>query len=263
MTTEHKVNSLLTKGKAVFLALDQGLEHGPKDFNLNTIDSEYVFNLAREGNFNALILQKGLAIRYHDSFRYKVPLILKLNGKTNLSHADPYSPQICSVNKAIKLGADAVGYTIYFGSPYESFMFKDFARIEEEAHDYGLPVVVWAYPKGSGIDDTSTDTLAYSARAALELGADFIKIKYNDDPQGFKWVVKSAGNAKLFVAGGEKTNPKHLLTDVYDTMQAGASGVAIGRNVWQSEQPLKIADAVKSIVFGGKTVEQAMKLLKK
>ncbi len=260
---EHKINALLNRDKAVFLALDHGLEHGPKDFNLQTIDPEYTFKLARDGNFNALILQKGLAIRYHENYKYKIPLILKLNGKTNLSHTDPYSPQICSVKKAVKLGADAVGYTIYFGSPLESFMMKEFANIEEEAHDHGLPVVVWAYPRGPGIDDMNTDTLAYAARAALELGADFIKIKYNDSPEGFKWVVNSAGNAKVFESGGQKTDTRHLLTDVFNVMRAGASGVAIGRNVWQSEQPLKITDAIKSIVFGGKTVDQALKLIKK
>src|SRR3989344_1314426 len=260
---EHKLNDLLTKGRGVFLALDQGLEHGPKDFNLQTINSEYVFHLAKEGNFNAIILQKGLAIRYHENYRYKVPLILKLNGKTKMSPGDAYAPQLCTVNKAIKLGADAVGYTIYFGSPHEALMMKEFAKIEEEAHEYGLPVVLWAYPRWHGIDENSTDTLAYAARAALELGADFIKIKYNGDAKGFNWVVKSAGNAKLFIAGGEKTDAKHILTEVHDAIKAGVSGVAIGRNVWQSEQPLKITDAVKAIVFGEKTVEQALKLVKK
>ena len=134
---KDKINELLTNNKALFLALDQGLEHGPKDFNLTTINPEYVFNLARDEKFNAIILQKGLAIRYHENYRYKIPLILKLNGKTGLGHREPYSPQICSVKKAVKLGADAVGYTIYFGSPYEPEMFKEFSKIEEEAgRDY-------------------------------------------------------------------------------------------------------------------------------
>jgi len=260
---QHKINELLTNNKALFLALDQGLEHGPKDFNLTTINPEYVFNLARDEKFNAIILQKGLAIRYHENYRYKIPLILKLNGKTGLGHREPYSPQICSVKKAVKLGADAVGYTIYFGSPYEPEMFKEFSKIEEEAHDYGLPVVLWAYPRGSGVEESSTDTLAYAARASLELGADFIKIKYNGDSEGYKWIVKSSGNSKLFAAGGEKKDVKDFLSDVYNVMKAGASGVAIGRNVWQSEHPLKISDAVKAIVFGNKTVEQALKLIKK
>ncbi len=206
-----KLNAILKNDKAVYLALDQGLEHGPTDFNNLNIDPEYVFDIAKKGDFNAIILQKGLAIRYHENYKYKIPLILKLNGKTNLFKTDtPYSSQICSVNQAVKLGADAIGYTLYFGSPYEAQMFSEFAKIEEEAHNHGLPVVLWAYPRGPGVDDTNTNTLAYAARASLELGADLIKIKYNGDPN-YKWVVKCAGNAKLFVAGGMKTENISLL----------------------------------------------------
>jgi class I fructose-bisphosphate aldolase len=256
-----KLNSLLTNGKAVFLALDQGLEHGPGDFNYKNINPEYVFDIAKKGEFNALILQKGLAIKYHDNYRYKIPLILKLNGKTSLpNNVEPYAPQLCSVNKAVKLGADAVGYTIYFGSPYETEMLKDFAKVEEEAHDYGLPVVVWAYPRGTGISDRDTDVLAYSARAALELGADFIKIKYNGD-RNYNWVVKSAGNAKLFMSGGAKRDANGFLSDLYHVMRCGGSGIAVGRNVWQAANPLKVTKAIKSIVFDNKNVEKAFKFI--
>lgn len=255
---KDRLNVLLNNKKAVYLALDQGLEHGPTDFNNINIDPEYIFDLAKKGEFNALILQKGLAIKYSENYKYKVPLILKLNGRTSMpQNVEPYSPPICSVNKAIKLGADAVGYTIYFGSSYESEMFREFAKIEEQAHDYGLPVVVWAYPRGTGINDKDTNTLAYSARAALELGADFIKIKYNGD-KNYKWVVKSAGNAKIFMSGGSKRDPKGFLEDVENFMNAGGSGIAVGRNVWQSKQPLQVTKAIKSIVFEGKTAKKAL-----
>ena len=123
---QHKIKELLKNNKGVFLALDHGLEHGPKDFNQRTIDAEYVFNIAKEGKYNALILQKGLAMKYYDSYRYKIPLILKLNGKTTMPKGlQPYSPQLCSVSKAIKLGADAVGYTIFYGSPFEREILKE------------------------------------------------------------------------------------------------------------------------------------------
>lgn len=261
---EHKIRELLKNNKAIFLALDHGLEHGPKDFNQKTINPEYVFNIAKEGRYNAVILQKGLAIKYHENYRYKIPLILKLNGKTKMpQNAEPYSPQLCSVSKAIKLGADAVGYTIYYGSPYEAEMMREFSRIEEEAHDHGLPIIIWAYPRGPGVSDEDTDTLAYAARASLELGADFIKIKYNDDYEGFKWVVKGAGNAKVFLSGGKKTEPKNILTEIYEVMKAGASGAAIGRNVWQHEEPLKMTEAVRAIIFGNKKPEEALKLLRR
>ncbi len=259
----YKLQDLLFKNKALFLALDQGLEHGPKEFNLNTIDPNYILELALKGNFNGIILQKGLAEKYYENYRYKVPLILKLNGKTNLgSKGEPYSPLLCSVSKAVKLGASAVGYTLYFGSGNEALMMNEFAKIQEEARDHSLPVVLWAYARGIGVDDMHTDTLAYAARAALELGADIIKIKYNGDKEGFKWVVKSAGKARVMAAGGEKTSVENLLQEAYDVMKAGATGLAIGRNIWQHEKPLEITQALKEIIFENKSVEKALKLIK-
>ncbi len=260
---EQKIKDLLTEGKALFLALDQGLEHGPKDFNVETIDPFYILDIAVRGEFNGLILQKGIAEKYYEHYRFKTPLILKLNGKTSLAKVDPYASQLCSVKKAIDLKAKAVGYTIYLGSPQESLMFKEFSRIEEEAHDYGIPVIAWMYPRGPFIqNDTDTDLLAYATRTALELGADFVKIKYNHDPQGFKWITRCAGKTRVLVAGGEKTNPEGLLKEVREVMQSGATGLAIGRNVWQHERPLALTNALKAVIFGKKKVEDALKLIR-
>ncbi len=260
----HKVNELLINKKALFLALDQGLEHGPSDFTTKNIDPEYILDIAYKGNYNAIILQKGLAEKYYENYKYKVPLILKLNGKTSLSKdkGDPYSPQICSVNYAVKLGASAIGYTIYPGSYYESEMFKEFSKIQEEAREYDLPVIVWSYPRGHGIDENDNSTIAYGARTALELGADLIKIKYNGNKENFKWIVKCAGRSKIFVSGGTKIEPKNFIQETYEVMQCGASGIAVGRNIWQAEEPLKLTRAMKEIIFENKKPEQVMRLIK-
>lgn len=250
---------LLKHGKAIFLAYDQGLEHGPKDFNLENINPEYVIDIAEKGGYNAIILHHGIVEKYY-SHKRKVPLIIKLNGKTNLGH-ELVSSQVCSVKRALNLGASGVGYTIYPGSPYEHLMFKEFGSIVEEAHKNGLAVVAWIYPRGNNIDELSTENIAYAARIGLELGADIIKLKYNNDFEGFKWAVKAAGKAKVMVAGGEKLRERELLQRTYDIMQAGASGLAIGRNVWQSNKPLKITKALKEIIFDNKKIEEVIKLL--
>ena len=187
-----RTDKLLTKEKALFLAYDQGLEHGPIDFNARNIDPEYLLYIATHGKFNAVILHKGIAEHYHEHYRKKVPLILKLNGKTNLPRIFPIAEQICSVKKAVDLGADAVGYTIFVGSPLEPEIFKQFGKIQEEAHDYGLPVVAWMYPRGKFIpNEVSTSMLSYAARVGLELGADILKMKYNNHPEEYKWITKS------------------------------------------------------------------------
>ncbi|EFK97909.1 Fructose-bisphosphate aldolase class 1 [sediment metagenome] len=243
--------------------MDHGLEHGPKEFNMDTIDPEYVLDVAVKGNYNGMIVQKGIAERYYEHYRHKVPLILKLNGKTNIAQNDPYSPINCSVKRAVELGAQAVGFTIFVGSPQEAKIFHEFGKIQEEAHEYGLPVIAWMYPRGKFVnEETSIDTLAYAARVGLELGADILKMKFNPDIQGYKWVVKCAGNVPLLCAGETKLADKEFLQRTQDIMSAGASGMAIGRNVWQHHDPLGMTKALKKIIFEKASVEAALKCVK-
>ncbi len=254
------LSKLLTKNRALFLAYDQGLEHGPIDFNDKNVDPKYILGIAKKGKYNAIIFQKGIAEKYYK--KSKIPLILKLNGKTNLVKGDPIATQLCTVKEAIKLKAKAVGYTIYIGSKHEHIMFKEFERIEREAHENNLPVIAWMYARGKSIkNELSRDILAYSARIGLELGADIIKIKYNNNPKDLKWIVKCAGKTKVVIAGGIKTNPKLLLEQTKDIINSGAIGLAIGRNVWQYKEPLKITKALKTIIFKNRSVNEVLKFL--
>jgi len=260
---KHDIQGILTNKKALFLAMDQGLEHGPKDFTVKTINPEYVLDIAVKGKFNGMILQKGIAQKYFENYRKGVPLILKINGKTGIADVDPYASQTCSVKQAVKMGAVAVGYTLYIGSPREAEMIKEFAKIEEEANDYGIRTIMWAYPRGRFIkNDIDTDTLAYAARTALELGADFVKMKYNFDLPGYKWVVKCAGRTHVLIAGGEKGTEEKLLTEASEAMKAGCTGMAIGRNVWQHNNPLEITAAVKKVIFENASPAAALKSFK-
>ncbi|MFP4522933.1 MAG: class I fructose-bisphosphate aldolase [Candidatus Nanoarchaeia archaeon] len=257
-----KTSKLMRDGKTLMLAYDQGLEHGPGDFNLQNVDPEYVLNIALEGRFNAVILQNGIAEKYyHDKYK-DIPLVVKLNGKTNIPHIAPVSKQVCSVNRAVRLGADAVGYTIYDGSEQEPHIFHEFGKIVEQAHDYGLPVIAWMYPRGSSVrNDISTDILSYSARIGLELGADFVKLKYNNNPEGYKWVVKNAGRTRVIVAGGAKKNPQEFLKESQEILSTGASGFAIGRNIWQNTRPHGITQALREVIFNNKKPEEMLHYL--
>jgi len=247
---EINLNKITRNRKCIFLAYDQGLEHGPTDFNDKNVDPKYVLDIAAKGRYNAVILQKGIAEKYYKPYKKKVPLILKLNGKTRLLKGDPVSTQVCSVKKAIELGASAVGYTIYIGSEHEPEMFSQFKKIEEEAHANGLPVVMWAYPRGAVVkNELGRDILAYAARIGLELGADIIKLKYNGRINDLKWIIKSAGKAKVVIAGGSKVSEKELLKETREVIRAGASGLAIGRNIWQSDNPLERTKKLKEIIW--------------
>lgn len=249
------LDSLLRNGKGLFLAYDHGFEHGPTDFNERNVDPSFIMEIAAKGGYTGIVLHYGIASRYYDG---KVPLILKLNGKTNLVHGDPISLQVSTVEEAVSLGAKAVGYTIYPGSIHEHVMFQEFSKIRREAHERGLGVLLWSYPRGQMIkNENAKEVVAYAARLALELGADGAKIKYTGDVESFRWAVKSAGKVKVFMSGGPKTSTEiEFLKQVQGVMDAGGSGIAVGRNVWQSKDPLKISEALKKIIFDGRRVEE-------
>lgn len=247
-----KINKILKREKALYLAYDQGLEHGPStDFNDKNVNPLYILDIAKKGNYQGIVFQKGIAEKYNSEIKKsKVPLILKLNGKTNLYKGEPLARQLCSVNEAIKLGAAAVGYTVYIGSQHESLMFQEFEKIEREAHAKGLPVVLWVYPRGKSIkNDVSRENMSYAARTALELGADIVKLKYGNNKEDLKWAVKSAGRTKVVVAGGTKKNDSEFLKQVKDIMSSGAAGIAVGRNVWQNPNPLEITRRIQKIIW--------------
>ena len=243
------METFLTNGRSMLLAYDQGFEHGPSlDFNDRNVDPAYIMEIAAKGGFNGIVFQKGLAEKYYDG---RVPLILKVNGKAGLLKGEPNSKQNCSVEYALSLGAKAVGYTIYLGSEHEGEMFQEFGRIQEQAHESGIPAIAWIYPRGKAVqNDTSKEIVAYAARVGLELGADAVKIKYTGDPESFSWAVRSAGKAHVYMSGGPKApTDEDFLGQVRGVIEAGATGLAVGRNVWQNENPLKIAAELKKIIF--------------
>jgi len=245
------LSKITKKGKALFLAYDQGLEHGPVDFNDKNVDPNYIINIAKKGKYTGIVFQKGIAEKYNKEIKEsKVPLIVKLNGKTSLFKGEPISRQLCKVKEAIKLGASAVGYTIYIGSDYEDEMLQEFEKIQRKAHKKGLPVIVWIYPRGKSIKGKSkTKLMAYAARTGLEIGADIIKIRFEGTRKDLQWAVKSAGKTKVVVAGGTKKNEKVLLKQVKEIMKAGCIGLAIGRNIWQSKDPIAITNKLKRIIW--------------
>jgi class I fructose-bisphosphate aldolase len=245
-------------GTLLVLPIDQGLEHGPVDFFANpaSLDPDYQFELAREGRFSAIALHVGLAEKYFHRYAGEVPLILKLNGKTTIPpDTQAFSSLTGTVEDAVRLGADAVGYTIYVGSPAQDRDFAQFLGVRRDAERLGMPVIVWAYPRGEAVGKKggkeSLYAVDYAARVALELGADVVKVNYpvaspkdSESPppyntlalapaEAFRKVVESAGRAMVLVSGGERIGDAELFEKVRMSMNAGATGIIFGRNMWQ------------------------------
>ncbi len=255
------MDTFLKDGKGLLLAYDQGFEHGPSaDFNEKNIDPDYILDIAVKGQFTGVVLHKGIAEKYYNG---KIPLIVKLNGKSSLPKGEPISSQVCSVEEAISLRAKGVGYTIYLGSLHENIMLQEFGEIQEDAHEEGIPAIAWIYPRGEAVkNDTSPEIVSYAARAGLEVGADAVKIKYSGDPNSFRWAVKAAGVIKVFMSGGPKApTDETFLGQVKGAMEGGATGLAVGRNVWQHQEPLKMAGALREIIFNGREVDKALQMV--
>ena len=250
---KRNLKKIMNNGKTLILAYDQGLEHGPTDFNDKNVKPEYIIKIAKENNYNALAFQKGIAEKYYKEIKdSKIPLIVKLNGKTSLVKGDPLSRQLCTVKEAKRLGAVGVGYTIYIGSFHEPKMLQEFQKIQREAHKRGMPVILWIYPRGNSIKNKpKNELMAYATRTALEIGADIVKIKWEQQcsVDDLAWAVKAAGKTKVVIAGGTKKSEQDFLNQVKQLMKAGCIGLAVGRNVWQHKKPNEISQKLKKIVF--------------
>ena len=251
-----KWGKLLKKSKALYLAYDQGMEHGPSDFDDKNVNPLDIISIARKGKFTGLIVQKGIAEKYYAEIKKsKVGLIVKLNGKTNLHKGEPISRQLCSVEEAVALGAKAVGYTVYIGSEYEDEMLQEFEKIIREAHAKGIPVIAWIYPRGKGVKGRDKgELMAYAARVGLEIGADMVKLNYYGKEKDLKWAVENAGRTKVVIAGGIKKTERELIKQVKEIMAVGCVGIAIGRNVWQAKNSLKVAEKIRKIIFREKKI---------
>ncbi|RIQ18253.1 class I fructose-bisphosphate aldolase [Jiangella rhizosphaerae] len=263
----------LRNGTALFLPYDQGLEHGPRDFFANpaATDPSYIMRLAREGEFNGIAIQIGLAEKFYWDYAGEIPLILKLNGKTDIpSDAEALSPVHATVEDAVRLGADAVGYTLYVGTPVQDRDFAQYRVIRADAQRLGMPLIVWAYPRGSAIEakggKDSFYAVDYAARAASELGADVVKVNFPHPEQrtGVKpeydvdvasqaaidAVVRSAGRTLVLVSGGTRAGDDAMLDKARQTMDAGGTGLIFGRNVWQRghDESLRFVDRLKDVL---------------
>lgn len=260
-------------GTALFLPYDQGLEHGPRDFfaNPESSDPRYIMRLAVEGDFNGVVLQIGLAQKFFWEYAGEIPLVLKLNGKTDIPpDGDALSSVHANVDEAVRLGADAVGYTLYVGSPAYDQDFAALRQVRQRAFELGMPLIVWAYPRGSAIEakggKDSFYAVDYAARTAAEIGADVVKLNFPKprktehvrdeyareftDQQAVEAVVRSAARTLVLISGGSKASDEAMLTKAQLSMDAGATGLIFGRNVWQREheESLKLVARLRDVL---------------
>jgi class I fructose-bisphosphate aldolase len=274
--------ALAGTGKFVILPVDQGFEHGPaRSFAKNSpgYDPHYHFQLAIEAGCNAYAAPLGFLDAGARKFAGRIPTILKLNNSDSLfNNPDPKPAVTGSVHDALRLGCAAVGFTIYPGSCERNDMYMELREIAEEAKDAGLAVVVWSYPRGSGISkkgETAIDVCAYAAQIAAQLGAHIIKVKpptehiEQDEARKvyekqkvdvstlenrIRHVMQAAFDGRRLVvfSGGASKDQDGLFAEIRALRDGGASGSIIGRNTFQRPraEALELLDAVIRIYQG-------------
>ena len=239
----------------VIVPMDHGVTVGPIQGITNM---QHITNQLIKGKVDAILVHKGIAKRIDVG---NAGLIVQLSGMSNLSPNVNGKVQVCSVQEAIRIGADAVSVHVNIGAQDEDKMLQNLGKVSDECDIYGIPLLAMMYPRGPKIqNENAPDMVAHAARIGAELGADIIKASYTGNIETFKVVVESCP-VPVVIAGGPKCKTlQEVLQTTSDSMKAGAAGLSIGRNIFQCDNPTQIAKALSAIVHENASVEQALKI---
>lgn len=242
--------------RSVIIPMDHGVTAGPIQGLQNM---QTIIEKLNRGGADAILLHKGIA-KTTDTGR--TGLIIHLSASTTLGPDPLWKRQVCSVNEALKLGADAVSVHINVGSSREHLMLSELGKVAQRCDDTGIPLLAMMYPRGPTIkNEHDPKAVAHAARLGAELGADIIKTNYTGDPKTFEEVVSSCP-VPIVIAGGPKTESlKDFFQMIQDSVKVGGAGVSIGRNVFQHEKPELMTKALAAIVHGRANAEKALQIL--
>lgn len=268
-------------GRLVILPVDQGLEHGPDASfgqNPDAYDPHYHYQLAIDAGLSAYASVYGMLQAGVDTYRGKIPTILKVNSSNLLYNGTPDQAITSSVKDAVKLGCSAIGFTIYPGSDRSIEQFEEIREMSEEAKANGLAVVIWSYARGGTLTkdtETAVDVIAYAAHIAAILGAHIIKVKpptavlgvdkakKTMEKQDFSTLTKRIAHIRkacfngrriVVFSGGDAKDSASLLNEIREIRDGGGNGSIIGRNAFQRPraEALQLLNDIVDIYLGKK-----------
>jgi fructose-bisphosphate aldolase/2-amino-3,7-dideoxy-D-threo-hept-6-ulosonate synthase len=246
--------------KLVIVPMDHGVTVGPIK---GLIDMPKIIDAVARGGATAVLLHKGIIRAGHRGYGKDIGLIMHLSGSTALGPDPNNKVLVATVEEALKMGADAVSIHVNIGAETEPKMLMDLGKVSAECEKWGMPLIAMMYPRGKDIkEEHDVEVVKLAARAGAELGADVIKTNYTGDPDSFKEVTKGCP-VPVVIAGGPKTKTdEEFLEMVKGAIDAGAAGVATGRNTFQHKNPTAMVRAICEVVHKGVEVKDAMKILK-
>lgn len=200
------------------------------------------------GGANALLVSPGFYRAVAPIVPPTVAIVLRLSVTAGLSQQGTQETPIASLETALRMDADAVAVSVFFGRAGDIDIYRWLAELMEVCHRSEMPVLAEMMPPSDRSFDPAA--IAHAARIGLEIGADMVKTNYCGDQQAFRDTV-AAVPVPIIVAGGPSGgDDDSTLTLVRDCVAAGAAGVAIGRRVWQSSDPQALTAKLHAAVFG-------------
>lgn len=215
-----------------------------------------------QGGANAVLMHKGLVRCGHRMEGRDVGLIVHLSASTSLSPFPNKKTLVGTVEDALRLGADAVSVHVNLGDETESQMLSDLGAVASTAQGWGIPVLAMVYARGPKIkDEFDPEVVAHCARVGEELGADIVKVPYTGDIDTFGSVVDGCCIPVVIAGGPKLDSTRDFLQMVADSIQAGGSGLSVGRNVFQHKKRVKLVEALHKVVHEDESVDAALEYI--
>ena len=246
-------------GRTVIVPMDHGVTVGPI---AGLEDMQTTIAGVVEGGANAILIHKGIVRVGHRGRGGDVGLIIHMSGGTALS-PDPNAKElVCTVEEAIKLGADAVSVHINLGAETDSEMLSQLGYVSERCMEWQMPLVAMMYARGEKIaNEYDVNFVKHAARVGAELGADIIKVNYTGSVESFAEVVQGCPVPVVIAGGAKMDSDEDIFKMVRGALKAGAAGLSIGRNAFQHEKPARIINALSRMVHDEISVKEAMEIL--
>ncbi len=250
---DARLERIGTDGNYVIVPMDHGITIGAVT---GLKDIESTIDAITRGGADAILTQKGIAPRVHPN-KNGQGYIVHVNGSTSIGPDENDKRMTCTIEEAIRVGADAVSFHINVGSNYEPEQITQLSELTADATRFGIPVLAMAYARGPGIDGADPEALGHAVRLAEEVGADIVKTGYSGDADSFQHVIESTA-LPVVIAGGARGTNRETLEMVRGATDAGAAGVSMGRSIFQHEDPEAITRAVTAVVHDNASIEEAI-----
>jgi len=246
--------------KTVIIPMDHGVTVGPIE---GLADMRTTISKVVAGGANAILMHKGIVRAGHRGTGKDVGLIIHLSGGTSLS-PDPNAKElVCTIEEAIKLGADAVSIHINLGADTDKEMLRQLGQISEQCLEWQMPLVAMMYTRGAKIkDEYDVNNAKHAARVGAELGADIVKVVYTGSVESFAEVVEGCPVPVVIAGGPKMESDEDIFRMAEGALKAGAAGLSIGRNAFQHKNPTRMVQALSKMVHESASVAEAVEMLK-